>query len=873
MSAALRPPQAADRLARLWPYARLRRERGAGAATALLCSLLQLLGWALLRFETPAWQALLARAAGGYAHLAGRPLRPGDPLRYALQTLCLLLWRAEPAGRPLAAGAAWPALLRRLAPVRRALVALLARLPRPAQAPWRRAEAGLRDAAPRRRRAALLLVGSLAALLAALCITTPLDYAAQTAFVVLLWAMAMLVRRQPGRFAALLLILLSAIASCRYLWWRYTATLNWNSGLDLVCGLTLLGAETYSWLILLLGYAQTCWPLGRQPVALPADPARWPSVDLLIPTYNEDLEVVRNTVYAALGIDWPADRLRIYILDDGRRDSFRRFADEVGVGYITRSDNRHAKAGNLNHALTRIDGELVAIFDCDHVPVRSFLQLTAGWFLRDPRLALVQTPHHFFSPDPFERNLGVFRRMPNEGELFYGLVQDGNDLWNAAFFCGSCALLRRAALDAIGGFAVQTVTEDAHTALRLHRHGWNSAYLRIPQAAGLATESLSAHIGQRIRWARGMAQIFRTDNPLLGRGLRPLQRLCYANAMLHFLAGLPRLVFLTAPLAFLLLHAYIIYAPAAMIVLQVLPHMVHASLTNSRLQGAWRRSFWGEVYETVLAWYIAWPTTVALLAPGKGKFNVTAKGGLMSENQFDWRIARPYLALAALNLAGLGFAVWRLCYGPPAERATVAVSALWVLYNLLIVGAAVAVAAEARQVRHNHRVPVRLPAALRLADGRLFGGELVDYSSGGAGLELPLELGLEAGAPVTLLLRRGDREFAFAGRLSHCLGRHLGIRFEALDRQQQIDLVQCTFARADAWLDWQAGPAEERPLRSFLDVLALGLDGYARLLEYAPWPLRPLFAAALRLLRWLASFLPRLPRPIQPSFRSRAPSV
>ncbi|MBX4425900.1 hypothetical protein K4G86_21690, partial [Mycobacterium tuberculosis] len=102
----------------------------------------------------------------------------------------------------------------------------------------------------------------------------------------------------------------------------------------------------------------------------------------------------------------------------------------------------------------------------------------------------------------------------------------------------------------------------AHTSLRLHRRGYTSAYMRIPQAAGLATESLSAHIGQRIRWARGMVQIFRLDNPLFGKGLKLVQRVCYANAMLHFLSGIPRLIFLTAPLAFLLLHAYIIYAPA-----------------------------------------------------------------------------------------------------------------------------------------------------------------------------------------------------------------------------------------------------------------------------------------------------------------------
>ena len=119
------------------------------------------------------------------------------------------------------------------------------------------------------------------------------------------------------------------------------------------------------------------------------------------------------------------------------------FAFEAGIGYKTRADNKHAKAGNINTALKTLNSPLVAIFDCDHVPTRSFLQMTVGWFLRDRKLAMLQTPHHFYSPDPFERNLQQFRVIPNEGELFYGIVQDGNDFWNASFFCGSCAVLRR----------------------------------------------------------------------------------------------------------------------------------------------------------------------------------------------------------------------------------------------------------------------------------------------------------------------------------------------------------------------------------------------------------------------------------------------
>ncbi|MCO7622811.1 UDP-forming cellulose synthase catalytic subunit [Pseudomonas guariconensis] len=844
---------------------------GAARLTALVFTLGTWLAFLLLRLESPAWQALLADRRRLFPQVAGKPPTLGDPLRLLIQGAWLLI-RHEPQPRKpsaLARGCralfdAGAALLQRLRRLRLHMVEKLRRVPSQVRtSTWQRnAAQQLRGLSKGARRAFYFVLTVCALALALLCVTEPFGYLAQLMFILLLWGIAMLVRHMPGRFPTLMLIILSTIISCRYLWWRYTSTLNWNDTLDLVCGLTLLIAETYSWFVLILGYIQTCWPLERKPANLPEQLTEWPTVDLMIPTYNEDLSVVRTTVLAALGLDWPRERLRIYLLDDGRRDNFRAFAEEMGVGYIIRPDNKHAKAGNLNHALGVTDGELIAIFDCDHVPVRSFLQMTVGWFLKDPRLALVQTPHHFFSPDPFERNLGTFRNRPNEGELFYGLIQDGNDMWNAAFFCGSCAVLRRTALEDIGGFAVETVTEDAHTALRLHRHGWNSAYLRLPQAAGLATESLSAHIGQRIRWARGMVQIFRTDNPLFGRGLSLFQRVCYANAMLHFLAGLPRLVFLTAPLAFLLLHAYIIYAPALMILLYVLPHMIHASLTNSRMQGKYRRTFWGEVYETVLAWYIARPTTVALFAPKKGKFNVTAKGGLMEESQFDWRIAQPYLLLAVLNFVGLGFAVWRLFTGPTEEIGTVIVSSLWVTYNLLIIGAATAVAAEVRQVRRAHRVQMHLPAALVLENGHAYPCTLVDYSDSGIGLELGDGLAPKTGGRVRLLLSRGEREFAFDARITRRVGRHLGLTFDELDTQQRIDLVHCTFARADAWLAWQEAHQHDRPLQSLVDVLKLGGVGYLRLLEYVPvrllGPVRPLVVLA----RWLATFMPRTPRPL-----------
>jgi cellulose synthase (UDP-forming) len=307
-----------------------------------------------------------------------------------------------------------------------------------------------------------------------------------------------------------------------------------------------------------------------------------------------------------------------------------------------------------------------------------------------------------------------------------------------------------------------------------------------------------------------------------------------------------------------------------MIILYVIPHMVHASLTNSRMQGEHRLTFWGEVYETVLAWYIARPTTVALFNPKKGKFNVTAKGGLMTEDQFDWGIARPYLVLALLNIVGLGFAIWRLIYGPSNEIGTTLVSSLWVIYNLLIVGSAVAIAAEVRQVRETHRVQAKLPAAVRLQNGKFYPCMLVDYSDGGTGVELDVELSLSIGERVFLMMQRGEREFLFSGIVSRSHRNFIGIALNELSSEQKIDYVQCTFSRADAWLNWNEDFVPDRPLHSFIDVLRLGASGYYRLYEYLPAWARSLARPLTNLLAWLISYVPRFPKAPTPSSTTRS---
>jgi cellulose synthase (UDP-forming) len=679
-----------------------------------------------------------------------------------------------------------------------------------------------------------LLITVVAVVTLTLVALTPLELREQVNLSVMLFVVALFVARSRHRVSTLMLMVMTITVSTRYLAWRISATMSGES-LDLLLSAALLFAELYAFLVLALGYFQTSRPITRKPLALPADVRDWPAVDVLIPTYNEPLEVVRATILAAQVLDWPQDKLRIFVLDDGNRADFQRFAKDVGVGYFTRSDNRGAKAGNINAALARTDAPFVAVFDCDHIPTRSFLQLTMGWLVEDDRLAMVQTPHHFYSPDPLERNLHVFKTCPNEGELFYGLIQPGNDLWNAVFFCGSCAVIRRAALDDVGGIAEKTVTEDAHTALRMHRRGWRTAFFGVRQAGGLATESLSGHIRQRVRWARGMVQILRVDNPLFGPGLTWPQRLCYLNGLLYFLSGLPRLIFLTAPLGFLLLNAHIFAAAPVMVLAYALPHLTFTLMTASHIQGSFRRSFWGELYETVLSAYIVLPTVLALINPRLGRFNVTAKGGLIATSYFDWRIALPFLVLFGLNLTGIVVGLWAASTGRQQLDA-VLINVGWATYSLVILSAAIAAAFERQQRRRNARIVLRLPAMVERSSGPI-ACELSDLSLSGAALGHVGDK-IECGEALHLTMRLGEESLPLPARVVSTKAGSLRLELATLSPEQERFLVRVLFCRADAWIRKADNRTLDQPVRSFLEISQCGLRGLTQLVISSTTPRR-----------------------------------
>jgi len=677
----------------------------------------------------------------------------------------------------------------------------------------------------------LLLAGTAFCFLAILPLTWPQQ--AVLGLLTLLIAI-FLARGSDSYLVTLMLMLMSVFCTFRYGYWRIEQVIrsfqdpasHWGA-LDIFFILCLLFAEAYAFMILSLGYFQTIWPLRRAPVSLPEDTEDWPHIDVLIPTFNEPLEMVRFTALGAFNMDWPLDKLHVYILDDGRRKEFENFALEAGIGYKTREGNEHAKAGNINHALETLTSPYIAIFDCDHVPTRSFLQMTVGWFLRDRKLAMLQTPHHFYSPDPFERNLEQFHVIPNEGELFYGVVQDGNDFWNASFFCGSCAVLRRAALDEVGGIAHETVTEDAHTSLRMQMKGWSTAYINIPQAAGLASERLSAHVGQRIRWARGMVQILRTENPLFSPGLSFAQRLCYFNAMAHFLYAVPRLIFLTAPLIYLLLNHTNIPGYWAAILAYALPHLMLSVMTNSRIQGEHRHSFWNEVYETVLAPYILLPTVLAFISPRLGKFNVTRKGGVVKRTFFDSKIASPFVVMLLFNIAGLFIAIPRFLIWDRDRPGTVMMNVIWCFFNLVILGVCISVARELKQRRTSVRINVVTPITAKLPDGRSFAGETLEMSSGGTSIRFGEAVKLAPETKLRLVFPAPTAGSSLPATIVSSEGSIQRVRFENLSIGEEEVLTMVLYSRADSWLGSGESRNDDKVLNSLGRVFLISMHGLA----------------------------------------------
>lgn len=535
---------------------------------------------------------------------------------------------------------------------------------------------------------------------------------------------------RPGRGVfRLFLLFLAAFLLLRYFFWRTFFTLSFVDPFSFIASLTLYIAEVYAMIIFFLGIFVSLHPIKRKPVPLPQESIKHPTVDILIPTYNEPSELLAQTLACAVNIDYPKERFKVYLLDDGgtdarcehvnpeiaaaarqRRQELSMLAESFGAYYIARKKNDHAKAGNINYALNHIQGELILILDADHAPTRDILQKTVGFFLSDEKLFLVQTPHFFINPDPLEKNLKIFGKLPSENEMFYFNIQHGLDFWNASFFCGSAAILRRKYLLEVGGIAGSTITEDAETALGLHAHGYHSIYLGHPMISGLQPQTFSDFINQRIRWAQGMTQILIMKNPLVQKGLKFYQKLCYLNSSFFWLFAFSRLVFLLAPTCYLFFGLYIYNAYIRDIMAYTIPYLFSSVLISNYLYGKNRRPFISELYELMQSFFLLPALWQVVRAPRAPQFKVTPKLADLKKD-FISELAAPFYVIYFILIAALAAAIYRYMQFP-TEKWTIIVTALWTIINILLLNGSIGALYERRQLRAQPRIPCNITGLL-----------------------------------------------------------------------------------------------------------------------------------------------------------------
>ena len=634
------------------------------------------------------------------------------------------------------------------------------------------------------------------------------DFAVSIALVIGAWA----VFRYKPQELRWLGMALSGAASLRYISWRVTHSLTFQDGWSGTFSLLLFLAELYTVVLLFVGHFQAFRPLQRTTPPMPED-AIWPSVDVYITTLNESVDVVRRTAVGCRAMRYEGIK-KIWILDDGCRVEMKRLAEQLGVGYLSRKERDGAKAGNLNAAMERTSGEYIAQFDADHVPVRSFLEETVPFLVVDPNLAFVQTPHKFQNADVFQRNLAVGTQVANEQDLFFHVLQPGNDFWNAAFFCGSNAVLRREAIEDVGGFATETITEDAHTSLRMHARAWNSAYFDKPLAGGVTPETFADALSQRLRWCMGMVGIFRHENPLTIRGLKLVQRICYFSSCFFFFFGLPRFIFFLAPIAFLLFDVRSIDASILPVVAVFLPHILAAWLVTSGASRNYRHNFWSEVYESSMAFYMGFAGVWALFTKRRLPFKVTPKEVLRDGTSWSFRAAAPTAALLLLTLLATLAGITALSQTTREEGGVVFMNLAWSLYNLMILSAALLVTIDRPQRRRQPRMRVYLPVRVSWSMGGLttsLSGVATNLSEGGA--SLLVDGMIPADHPLRVTFDPEEEPLTLSAEMVYCHdgdepdSYRFALRYTEVSDADREKLIQWMYCAPQTWADMPK-PAE-----------------------------------------------------------------
>ena len=564
----------------------------------------------------------------------------------------------------------------------------------------------------------------------------------------------------------------------RYMWWRTFESLpEWEGTVGNLAAYAFYVVEMLSSVagLLLIHVLSKTVHRGREadehpPTSFPGGP---PLIDVFIPTYNEKEDILYRTIVGALNQEYP--RYRVWVLDDKRRPSMKALAESLGANYLTRHENSHGKAGNMNNGLRHVFAldeppDIIAVLDADFVPTPRFLWRACA-LMHDPKVAVVQTPQHFFNPDPIQLNLGGTRVVPDEQRFFFDVILASKDAHGTAFSCGTSALVRASFLREIGGFPTESVTEDLLLSLKASGLGLVTRYLNEPLSVGLAPEGLQEYLTQRGRWCLGTMQIVRTRwGPFSTGGGVPLKmRLHTVDTVLFWTVGsLIRILSLLVPILYWWTGLVVIQSDLASIISHLGPYWLWCVTFLGWVSRGTNVPVIAEAMSLLVCTEALKASVVGLLGSKDQKFKVTAKGATRGATAVQWGIVRWYLLLIALTLGGiLVSALEGPQAGTPAQIE--AMNLFWSVYNVCTLLVACLICVERPRFRREERFDAdegtevvsedQRRLALRMADLAILGCRLEADDPSGFRADMGLWVRIEGvgDVPGRVVLVRGGR--------------------------------------------------------------------------------------------------------------------
>jgi len=627
--------------------------------------------------------------------------------------------------------------------------------------------------------------------------------------------LVMRISPQPRVWSRRLVVGILIILTLRYIIWRSLSTLNVVDPLNGVFSLGLFFVE----MILLFGsIIQLFFMLNVKDRRGEADEKSLaviygsftPSVDILIPTYNEPAFILRRTIIGCQALEYA--NKKIYLLDDTRRSEIRDLAEELGCEYMSRPDNSYAKAGNLNHAIAKTKSELIVVFDADFIPTKNFLIRTVGFFQND-KVALVQTPQSFYNADPIAHNLGLENVITPDEEVFYRLIQPIRDVTGSVVCAGTSFVIRRSSLEETGGFVTESLSEDYFTGIRISAQGYQLIYLNEKLSAGLAAENIAAYSAQRLRWGQGTLQaFFIKSNPLTIPGLNFFQRLAHLEGLVSWFSPISRVYFLLMPLAYSFLDVIPIRATAAEIIYFILPsYLVNFAVFNWLTYRS-RSALLSDIYSLLLCFPLALTIIKVMLNPFSKGFKVTPKGIASDRYIFNWNLAFPLIVLFIATAIGL----WRILNmnmvhslgdtTVPLEAVQgikgISLGWVWSTYNLIMISIALLILLDAPRRDVYEWFDLRRVVRLKVGKQNLWGVTTM-ISEVGAEVALTQQPLGNLFANQLVNIEIVEENIRLAGEIVRTGFNNefptVRVRFESVNLTQHRQLIEMLFCRPGQW--------------------------------------------------------------------------